>query len=455
MRISRLIAAAVALISTPAFADVETKASEGPQCDNGECTIRLTGEQLLARAEQLVSEHRFEEAAPMLAALENAPQLALERDFLLGYSAVEKGELDQGIKLFRRVLSKNPEQTRVRLELGRALMLKGKMLNADYHFRLAQQDQAMPKDVVDFVRTARANIRSQQRFSMSTDFGVAPDSNITNGTNAQTVDVNLGPLTVPLTLDANARKKSGTGQFATMNMEFRTSLAGETRLLVDAESNFTNYKGKSQDDGGVQLAVGPEFDLGTDTTMAVQAVGAQRFYGGKSALRGFGMRTTLQHNLDEGQRIGFSIDARRNVNQISSAYSGWQFGGYASYERVFARSLIGSATLFGRRDALNSKPYASFEIGGALAIGGELPRGITAGVSVGMSRAIYDKPLAFLSAKPRSDWRLNGRVSLGLRSMRVLGFSPSISYSYSKTKSNIALHQMDRSRFRFALARYF
>ena len=60
-----------------------------------------------------------------------------------------------------------------------------------------------------------------------------------------------------------------------------------------------------------------------------------------------------------------------------------------------------------------------------------------------------------VSSKPRNDWRLNGRVTLGLRSMRVLGFSPSVSYSYSNTKSSLTLYQADRSRFRFALARYF
>ncbi len=454
MRISRLLAVFLSFFAAPAFAE-DVEAPVEAQCVNGTCTARLTGEQLLKTAEKLVSEHRFEEAAPMLAALENAPQLALERDFLLGYTSVEKGDLDDGIKLFRRILSKNPDQTRVRLELGRALMLKGKMLSADYHFRLAQQDSALPKEVVDFVRTSRANIRSQRKFTMNTDFGLSPDSNITNGTSSQTVDVNLGPITLPMSLDASARKKSGTGQFATMSASGRIGLKGETRMLIEADTGFTNYKGKAQDDGYLQLAAGPEFDTGADTTIAVQAVGMQRLYGGKNALQQVGVRSSIQHNLDLGQRIGFSIDARRSYSGFSPQYGGWQIGGYASYERVFARSLIGSATLFARRDALSGKPYANTEIGAQLAVGGDLPKGITAGISIGASRAWYDAPLALFSAKPRNDWRLNGRVSLGLRSMRVLGFSPSISYSYSNTKSTLPIYQADRSRFRFALARYF
>jgi len=184
-------------------------------------------------------------------------------------------------------------------------------------------------------------------------------------------------------------------------------------------------------------------------------VGANRWYGGRQANRSFGLRSSIQHNLDWGSRVGFSVDARRSVSGFNSAYSGWQLGGYASYERVFARSLIGSATLFARRDALQSAPYASIETGANMAIGGDLPFGLTAGLSGGISRAWYDKPLTFLSSKARSDWRMSGRVSLGIRSLRMFGFSPSVSYNYSNVKSSLSLYQAERSRFRFALARYF
>jgi hypothetical protein len=207
-------------------------------------------------------------------------------------------------------------------------------------------------------------------------------------------------------------------------------------MLIEADTGFTNFKGKAQDDGYLQLAAGPEFDTGADTTIAVQAVGLQHLYGGKNALQQVGVRSSIQHNLDLGQRIGFSVDARRSYSGFSPQYGGWQIGGYASY-------------------ALSGKPYANTEIGAQFAVGGDLPKGITAGIAIGASRAWYDAPLALFSAKPRSDWRLNGRVTLGLRSMRVLGFSPSVSYSYANTKSTLPIYQAERSRFRFALARYF
>ncbi len=441
---------------TPLAAPLAAHAEDAPQsCVEGKCTVHLNAEQLLVRAEQLVSQHRFLEAAPMLAALENAPQVALERNFLIGYSQIETGQVESAVKTFRAILASHPEQTRVRLELGRALMLQGKALSADYHLRLAQQDNALPEDIAGSIRATRGVLRQAKTTSYNIDFGLAPDTNITNGTNAETINVSLGPFSVPLTLDPDARKKSGVGQFASFSGNTRFGLIGESRLLIDGDTQLTNYKGKGQDDIAVQLAIGPELDIGSDTTLHIQAIGSQRFYGGQDANRAFGVRAGLQSELGDGQRIGVSLDARRNNSGFSNIYDGWQFGGFATYERVIGRKLIASASLYGRRDALSAATYSDFEVGGSLGIGGELPLGINASLSGGASRAWYDAPLALFSSDPRKDWRLNGRVELGLRSMRVLGFSPSVAYSYSASLSSLSLYDSKRSRVRFALARYF
>ncbi len=444
--------AAILLVGGPAKADVDAPTGN---CSEGSCHYRLTADQLLAQADRLVTEHRFDEAAPLLAALENAPQLAMERDFLLGYTAVETGKLDQGIKLFRHILDAHPDQTRVRLELGRALMMQGKSLNADYQFRLAGEARDLPADIADTVRATRGVLRQKKNWSFGLDFGIAPDSNITNGTSADTVNINLGPFILPLTLDEQARKKSGIGQTLNVTGSARMGFLGESRLLVEGGTQATNYSGKAQDDIATDLAIGPELDLGADTVLTVQALGSQRWYGGERASTGFGLRTGIQHDLNGRARVGFSLDARHNKSGFSTAYSGWQIGGQASYERVVASRFIASATVFGRRDQLNSLAFSDYEVGGNLGIGGELPLGINAGISAGASRAWYDAPLGLFSNDPRKDWRLNGRVQLGMRSIRVMGFSPSVAYSYSASLSSLTLYDSKRSRLRFALARYF
>ncbi len=446
-----LLAGAV-MIATPALAE---QTLLQPDCVIDKCTLHLTAAQLLDRAQQLVFERRFGEAAPMLAALENAPEYTMERQFLTGYVAVESGDLKTAVSEFRAVLAAHPEQTRVRLELARVLMLQGKNGAADHHYRLAQGDDKVPPEILSAIRISRTILRSQRQWSFNVDFGIAPDSNITNGTNAESIGIKFGDQTVPLTLDAGARAKTGTGQTAGFSGAARLNLGGDTKLLVEGDSQIVNYSGSDHDDISLQLAVGPEFQLSERTRLSVQAVGLQRWYGGRSANLAGGVRATVQHAVGGSQRLEFALDARNTHSGFLNEYSGWQVGATASYERVIARSMIASASLFARRDALNAAAYSGIEFGANVGIGGELPLGITAGVSAGVSRAIYDAAVPIFGGDPRGDWRLNGRVQLGLRTIRFLGFSPSITYSVSSNKSSLALYDSDRQRLSFALAHYF
>ena len=76
------------------------------------------------------------------------------------------------------------------------------------------------------------------------------------------------------------------------------------------------------------------------------------------------------------------------------------------------------------------------------------------------SYARYDEPqYAFTrdiyAPESRKDWRYQARAYLGLRKIRVLGFSPSVEYQYSRVQTNYAYYQSARHRAQFKLARYF
>jgi hypothetical protein len=451
----RWLLAGCAALATPMAAHAELATADATPCVNGVCKVRLTSAQLLKRAEMLIAQHRFTEAAPLLAALENAPDLGMERQFLTGYSAIETGDVDGAIKAFRAALVNHPEQTRIRLELARALMMKGKTASAEHHFRLAGQDKNLPEDILRFVRASRSILRNQRQWTFNVDLGLAPDTNISNGTSATTIDANFGNQIIPLALSSDARKQSGTGETFGVSGSVRLGLHKQTHLLIEGDVQGVNYAGKSYDDYGGQLAIGPVFQLGEEKRLTLQALGSQRYYGGHRAATGLGGRANLQISLDEKQRIGFSLDARHSDSGFSASYSGWQLGAYASYERVIGHAFIASASLFARRDALASADYSDVEFGANLGIGGELPHGINAGISAGVSRAAFDAPLALFSNSARQDWRLNARINVGLRSLRWLGFSPSISYAITRNASSLPLYDSARQRLTFNFAHYF
>lgn len=445
-----LLLAGITLGAAPAYAE-----PMDPACANGVCEYRFTPEQLLAKASMLVQARRFDEAKPLVQALGQAPGLAMETHFLAGYIAVESGDIDTAIDQFRASLAVDPKQTRVRLELARALMLKHKDGSAAYHFRLAAQDAALTPEIRATIQSQQGLLRDRRPWRVTTEFGFAPDSNITNGTRAETIDLIVGNQALPLTLDENARQRSGIGQTGRFSAGYRFNIGERGALLIDGDAQGVNYEGVAADDFTAQLAAGPEFRPSEGLSLSVQGLGLRRWYGGMTAVTQYGARFVAERTLDSSQRVGLTLDARRSDSSFQDSYSGWNIGLYATYERVVARSMIASASLFARTDTLNERAYSSNEFGLSAGIGGELAHGINAGVTGTASRAIFGAPLLSLSTEPRADWRLSGRIYAGLRSLRLMGFSPSVSYTYTLNASSLTLYESSRSRFAFNMARYF
>lgn len=435
--------AALAAVATPQ-APVTAGATE---------TLTFTPAQLLSRTERLIDLREFALAKTLATALGEDPAYKFRSQFLLGYIAVETGDLPTAVKEFRAALVAQPGATRVRLELARALMLQGKDAAASYHYRLAQRADDLPPEIRATVNSSLAQLRDRKPWALNVEVALVPDSNITGGTRSPTVDIDVGGGKLPFTLGGNAVARSGLGQSARAVGTYRTGM-GKHGFVTDAEISGINYQGKSVDDYGTQLAFGP--DIRTKSTVAyLQGVTAFRWYGGTLATKQAGARAAVQVTRDKGDRIGFSIDARHSKSMINTDYDGWTGGVFATYERVVAKSFIFSGSAFARTDRLRERAYSSNEYGLSLGVGGELPHGINAGVSATVSRARFLAPMLAFSPEPRHDWRYAGRAYVGVRSVRFLGFSPSVTYNYSRNDSSLTLYQSTRSRFSFALARYF
>jgi outer membrane protein len=433
----------------------KASATSGQDCKAGVCSYQFSSAQLLAIATRLVSEKKFEEARFMLSALKNAPDVAVPTKFLEGMIALESGDAKAAADQFRNILKDHPGETRVRLELAKALLAQKKFGAADYHLRLAQVDKNLPEDIARAVSNARSIIRSNRRWRFGFDLGIAPDTNINSATSSRTVDVNFGPVQLPVVLDDAARARSGTGITASVFGSIRMPVLSRTAIVADLDANMVNYKGKDVDDYSLQIGIGPELRLGQKSTLSLQGVSLYRWYGARLAARQFGAKLSFQRDLGVNQRVAVQVDGRHNESDYGADYKGWQIGAAASYERVVAKSAIVSASFFGRRELLQSAAYANKSFGFNLGLGGELPLGINAGASGGASRAVYDAPQAFFSTEPRKDWRYQARAYLGLRQIRVMGFSPSVEYNYSKVSTNYAIYQSTRHRVEFKVARYF
>jgi hypothetical protein len=425
------------------------------QCAAQTCKATLTADQLLGEAQALIAAKRFDEARPMLAALEQAPQLRFETRYLNGVLAAATGDHASAAEHYRAILSDDPGQTRVRLDLAREMLALGQTASADRQFKMAQADRELPPEVARTIRTVRDIIRAQRAWRVDLDFGIAPDTNINNATGAETVDIIWGAGTLPLTLDEQARAQSGTGQTATISAGLRLPLSEKIGMLLDLDTSGTNYAGQTFDDYQVQLGAGPQLRISDSASLSLQGVGARRWYGGTAASNQYGLKLGAQATLGDANRIGLQLDARQTDALFDDAYDGVQVAAYASFEHALSPGIVASAGAFGRRDWLSAKAYSNAEFGAMLGVGGELPAGFNFGVSGTASRAIYDAPMPLFSLDPRKDLRLTARATIGNRKFRFLGFSPQVTLSYGRTNSSITYYSTDRTRLKFSVARYF
>ncbi len=432
-----------------------TAAAAQPVCEGGSCRISLTPQQLLASADGLVARGLYAEARPLAEALRLAPGYKMQSRFLLGLIASEAGDPQGAADHFKAILADDPRQTRVRLELGKAFLAMRKSASADKQFALAAQDGELPAEVARTIRTVRDTIRGSRAWRLDLNLGIAPDSNINNATSAQSIDVLLGEATIPVELNAEAQARSGTGQVAQLSGGLRLPLGDDVSAIAELDGTGTNYKGSDFDDYVVQGAAGAEYRLNATSSVSLQTVAAQRWFGGKAITRQVGLRLGGQAVVGASDRLGFQLDARRTTALFDASYSGWQTGLYGTYERAISRAIVASLGPFVRRDALREKAFSSTEFGGNFGVGGELGHGINFGASIGLSRATYDAPLQIFGADPRRDKRFVARATLGNRKFRVLGLSPQLVWTYTKVDSSLRYYDSSRSRFEFTVARYF
>ncbi len=124
--------------------------------------------------------------------------------FLRANVAVEQKEYDTAISLYRRILVREPDAERVRLELARTFFLKTDYDNADRQFRFARAgniDDTVKANIDHFLDA----INRLREWTVNFSLALAPDTNQNAATSAAQVNI----FGLPFALDKNARKQSG------------------------------------------------------------------------------------------------------------------------------------------------------------------------------------------------------------------------------------------------------
>jgi outer membrane protein len=234
--------------------------------------------------------------------------------FLLADIAVSEQDYDRAIELYRRILVREPNLTRVRLELARTFFLVRDDETAEYHFRLAQGASDLPPEVAANIEKFLDAIRARKDWRIDLTVAAAPDTNINTGPDAEIVVI--GGL--PYRLSGTARRTSGLGLSSSLGGEYVAGLSDTIQMRAGGQIWRAEYSGDDFDDTIANGFAGPHF-LFDQGEVSVLASGWRRWYAGEPYA---GMRANpmLMHSAPGSKRAG----SRYRACICRRIWNGWR-----------------------------------------------------------------------------------------------------------------------------------
>jgi hypothetical protein len=402
----------------------------------------------LQAAELLIQAGKLAEAKRVLTYLQQLRPRDSQVLFLLGMIAVQQKDYPAAVRLFRRILVREPDAVRVRLELGRAFFLDKDYDNAERQFRLALAGK-LPAAVKLNIANYLYAIRKARAWSYNLAVSAAPDTDINAGPSIQTVNI----FGLPFQLSEQARKQSGVGVEVDGGGEWSPQISDDLRLRLGAQLHTADYGQGEFDDttastyAGLRLVNG-QWDISPLATYY------RRWYGGLFYNQGSG--GSLQTTYYATQRLSLNgvVSAQYIEFGPPAGQSGAAVSAIAGAAYTLTSTSVVSAQAAVARQWAGLPAFANTAVQLQLAYAQDLPYGYSVSFQPSWVRIGYDAPLAaFGVSRVDQQWTL--QATLLNRRIDVAGFTPRLLYAYTHNTSNIPLFAYDRSRLEVGFTRIF
>ena len=420
-----------------------------PVADGAPIEVAVQPGQLLALAAGWERQGLSDRATTTYRALtaDANPDIRAEARFRLARMAMaEKRWTDAGVQL-RRVLDEKPEAQSVRLALAQVLVELGDAAAALRELRAARAG-GLPLDVARMVDRFSEALRVRRPYGASVEVALAPDSNINQATESDTLGTVIGDFTI----DPSGRRKSGTGLSLRSSMYARRDLADDVSLLVRLTTSADLYRQSDFNYVAVGVAAGPELRLGA-VRLNADVGGSQRWYGGKPYERSLRLGINASYPLDARTVVRGGLSLAKVDNRVNDLQDGTNWGGDLGLERAIDARTGVALSLSAERATLADPGYSTTAWRAQLVGWREIGRAtVHASASYGELEA--DERLAlFPDRRKETSWRLG--IGATFRHLEVAGFSPLVRYSIERNRSTIEVYDTTRRRAEFGIARAF
>lgn len=441
-----------ALLILPAFALAESNSAEKT------VEISMTATEVMQLAGALVDNGDFEHATQLLT---KTPQtgvipLEIERWFLLGQIAQKQGDYDKAIEIYRELLDKFPDLSRVRFELATCYMHTEKWQRADYHLRLAMADDELPNTVKNLMNYYRYIVRQNKNWNVWFNLGAAPDNNVNNAVGGTECIEFMGGLWCHELIEP----VSAVGTNLTLGGNYEFKLSEQWRWKSEANIYTNVYDKHEYDDLYLSASTGPRF-VWSKGDVWLAGIAARRWYGWDEYNWSAGLR--LDTNYDFTNKLSGGLYLRFMENSYDQ-YGDYLDGQtYSANSRLFysfnSRVYMSLSAGLQRESTVNSI-YSYWQPIASIGVGAELPWGFHIYVEPAIYWTLYDdekfavKDNEYIKVVEK-DFTHMYSLSVSNSKLDIFGFVPTLTFNYTQRDSNIWQREFDKFSVSFSMQQRF
>ena len=387
----------------------------------------------------------------------NGP-VEIERWYLLAQIEQRKGNIDEAIRIYRKILDDQPDLTKIRYELALCYIAKKQWYRADYNLRLAMAGKDIPDNIKQAMMYYRYVVRQNKNWNVWFNIGAAPDTNVNQAVGGRECivvdnDGNLWCRDLP-----EPERVVGKNVLLGGNYEFK--LNNYWRWKNDAMIYMNIYDKHKYDDLFLSASSGPRY-VWENGDVWLSGVINRRWYGWEKYNWSYGGNLSLNYDFTRKISGGLSLRTMKNIfDEYGDYMDGYTYSAvpYISYSLDSTKYFMLRGDI--SKETANADAYANNRYGFSVGFGSVLPYGFNIYVEPNFSWTKYQGDRVYVKHHiPRvgkeKDFFQRYSVSLSNSKFGIWGFIPIITVSYTNKASNIQSREYEKWTAEFTFQQRF
>ncbi|AEQ52965.1 surface lipoprotein assembly modifier [Pelagibacterium halotolerans] len=384
-----------------------------------------------------------------LAAAVSEPALhALYRTHLEGLIARQQGRSADAVALFRAVLAIDPGFVAARVELAKSLLATRNFEGAQHHL------DSLALNADDAIRTiAQAgldHIRANRGYGAQMHFSIAPSSNLNRGS-AHRIFAAGG---MDFAIDPDSRRTAGTGITIGGSAYHSFSLGNGQAVIANAAVDLTtDIEGTRAEQLSLSAGLNWQGRLG-NSRFGLGPIADVSYSGFDPHLVRYGLSGTLNVPVGGQNLVGLSFTVL-GQDYASQAYrNGFRVLAGAQVTHAFTPAVRASLQLGADIERTQAAHLDRDGVFGDVRVVSDWRGGFSTALFVRYARDQYLGNYPG-TGTPRLDERLSAGITVSNSQIDLGGFTPALSYSYTRQFSNVSFFDHDSHDVSLGLTKAF